>query len=174
MSIIKAEGPKCFERMLVSTISCSSGSSRVHALLSASRKYASLLPQGNVSKVRRFFSLGSSGSFSERSPRVVMWNWGKGLSYHSRVSSLPCLQSFFSISLRMCVKSCCTPTVQRPLLTPQSIFRDSASQACRSLMVIFMFDFLRSMLMESIRQLMEVREVQSCSVIYMDVGPLSS
>ena len=41
-------------------------------------------------------------------------------------------------------------------------------------MVIFMFDFRRSMLMESIRQSMEVRVDQSCSVIYMDVGPLSS
>ena len=41
-------------------------------------------------------------------------------------------------------------------------------------MVIFMFNFRRSMLMESIRQLMEVRVDQSCSVIYMDVGPLSS
>ena len=104
--MIKAEGPKAFESMLESTMSCKRGSSRFQASLPASRKYASLLPQGKESKVRRFFSFGSSGSFRERILRTDMWNSGKGESYHSKVSSFPCLQSFFSISLRRCARSC--------------------------------------------------------------------
>ena len=56
--MIKAEGPKAFESMLESTMSCKRGSSRFQASLPASRKYASLLPQGKESKVGVPFLLG--------------------------------------------------------------------------------------------------------------------
>ena len=41
-------------------------------------------------------------------------------------------------------------------------------------MVTFMFDFRRSILMESTRLSMVVREDHSWSVVYREVGPLSS
>ena len=150
-SMINAEGPNAFESILESTMSCNRGWSRFQASLPASRKNASLLPQGKESKVRRFFSLGSSGNFNERILRMDRWKSGRGESYHSIVSSFPCRQSFFSISERRCASSCCTPTTHRTLFTPQRIFCDSESQDWRSLTVTLMLDFLRSMLMESIR-----------------------
>ena len=41
-------------------------------------------------------------------------------------------------------------------------------------MVTFILDFCRSMLMESTKLLTVAREDQRCSVVYIDVGPLSS
>ena len=70
--MIKAEGPKAFESILESTISWSKGPRRFHASLPASTKYANLLPHGKESKVRRFFSFGSSGSLSEHILRTDM------------------------------------------------------------------------------------------------------
>jgi len=41
-------------------------------------------------------------------------------------------------------------------------------------MVTFIFDFRKSMLMESTKLSTVVREDQRCSGVYIDVGPLSS
>ena len=68
--MINAEGPNAFESILESTMSCNRGWIQFQASLPASRKNASLLPQGKESKVRRFFSLGSSGNFNERILRM--------------------------------------------------------------------------------------------------------
>ena len=149
-SMIYAEGPNVVEIAFVSTNKSSRGSILYQALSLASKWYANLLSQGNMSKVNCDLSSPSVGNLSGRILLRVTFNSGSGSSYHSIAFRRPRLHIFFSNSFSLCKSSCLTPVAHKPLFTPHNIFLGDDSQHCNSFSETLTLFFRRSTFTDSI------------------------